>query len=164
MSVAEWCIVVFAKLVVSVLSSMRWLMCGEKTRSHVYDISPFQIKRYLLFCKLCIKIYTLRVRKLSLNCLFAGQKIISLTFLSSPGNQLDNLTKGPGRDFANFSLVSVIRRWSSARELGIELFCGVRVVQRIEKNVGIKDMIKENGRKACCVSKATERQTKPGKI
>ena len=37
---------------------------------------------------------------------------------------MDNLTKGPGRDFANFSLVSVIRRWSSARELGIELFLG----------------------------------------
>ena len=33
-----------------------------------------------------------------------------------------------------FSLVSVTRRWSSARELGIELFYGVRVVQKIEKS------------------------------
>ena len=42
------------------------------------------------------------------------------------------MTKGPGRDFANFSLVSVIRRWSSARELGIELFlvCWKGAMQR----------------------------------
>ena len=32
-----------------------------------------------------------------------------------------------------FALVSVTRRWSSAGELGIELFDGVQVVQRIEK-------------------------------
>ena len=50
-----------------------------------------------------------------------------------------------------FSLVLAIRRWSSAPELGIELFYGVPVVQRIKKNVGIKDMRKENGRKAYCV-------------
>ena len=56
-----------------------------------------------------------------------------------------------------FSLVSVIRRWSSARELGIELFYGVRVVQRIEKNVGIKDLRKENGRKTYCVSRGGRR-------
>ena len=56
-----------------------------------------------------------------------------------------------------FSLVSVIRRWSSARELGIELFYGVRVVQRIEKNVGIKDLRKENGSKTCCVSRGGRR-------
>ena len=53
---------------------------------------------------------------------------------------------------ANFSLVSVIRRWSSARELGIEMFYGVRVVQRIKKNVGIKDI-----RKAYCVSRRCRR-------
>ena len=56
-----------------------------------------------------------------------------------------------------FSLVSVVRRWSSAREFGIELFYGVRVVQRIEKNERIKDLRKENGRKAYCVSRGGRR-------
>ena len=55
--------------------------------------------------------------------------------MSSPGNFFDNSTKGPGRDFAHFSLVLAILRLSSTRELGIELFYGVREIQKIEKNI-----------------------------
>ena len=51
----------------------------------------------------------------------------------------DNSTKGPGRDFVNFSLVSVIRRWSSAQELSVELFYGAPgYTKKLYK--GIKDM------------------------
>ena len=42
-----------------------------------------------------------------------------------------------------FLFVLAIRRWSSAWELGIELFYGVRVLQIMKKNVGIKDLRKE---------------------
>ena len=59
-------------------------------------------------------------RKLSLNCLWAGRR-----------NYLDNSTKGPGRDFANFSLVLAILRMSSTRELSFELYQGVREILKI---------------------------------
>ena len=52
----------------------------------------------------------------------------------------DNSTNGPARAIVTFSLVVVIRRWSSAQEFSIDLFQSVQGIQRIEKNVGIKDM------------------------
>ena len=42
-SVVEWWTVVFSKLVVSVVSSMRWLLCGEK-KNDVSRLSRFQKK------------------------------------------------------------------------------------------------------------------------
>ena len=59
--------------------------------------------------------------KLSLNCLFAGWKNNSFDLLSSP------------RDFANFSFVSVIRRWSPSRVLSTGLCWGCREGE--ERNV-----------------------------
>ena len=75
---------------------------------------------------------TLVGRKLSLNCLFAGRNNNNFDLCRPPGNLLDNLTKGPGRDIANFSLVLAILRLSSTRELSFELFQGVREIQKIE--------------------------------
>ena len=43
---------------------------------------------------------------------------------------MDNLTKGPERDLANFSLVLAILRLSSTRELSFELFQGVQEIQK----------------------------------
>ena len=80
------------------------------------------------------KLGTPRVGKLSLNCLFAGRNNNNSDLCRPPGNKSDNLTKGPGRDFANFSLVSAILRLSSTRELSFELFYGVREIQKIKKH------------------------------
>ena len=68
---------------------------------------------------------------------------------------LDNSTKGPGRDFVNFSLVLVIRRWSPAQELSIEASYGAWDFLKILKNTGWKKSILrvvEGGRMSGCPS------------
>ena len=104
---------------------------NEEAQVYVHDLDLFVMVQILddtpadlSLGKLCEEHGYPGGRKLSLNCLFAGRNCNKFDLLSSPGNQFDNLTEGPGRDFANFSLVSLIRRWPPSRELSTELCWG----------------------------------------